>query len=446
MSVKGQYLARVSRAAVRAAVLLMGFAFLGAPAQAVTVSGLYSVEVPVDGSSSAQLQQGYEEGLRRVLVRVSGSRDVLSRDGIQSVLAEAESLLLSYQFLSGDDAGNRLQMSFGAVGVNRALASIDAPVWGANRPLTLAWIAVEERGSRRLITEGAESDQWQSAFAQAAGERGLPVALPSENFRGDRELLSEIWGQFVGRVRSSAPDTSHDVMALVRVSQSGGQWRAGWVFDGMAMDGGEEVVTAANPQALARAVIDRWADRYAGRYAVAAGEVGDLPQVDIVVQGIQSVEDYGKATRILEGFTPVQAVGASRVKGDQLTLRVTFNGELDQLKEYVALDPRFIPLDAGSFVPEPEPESSEPQPESASPEAQQEADPASDAEAAPEDGVESGAGAMDNAASEQAADAEPVSGELPLDSEGAEQAFESLYQLLYYRWQPSPAIGNGVEE
>lgn len=430
MSVKGQYLARVSRAAVGAAVLLMGFAFLGAPAQAVTVSGLYSVEVPVGGSSSAQLQQGYEEGLRRVLVRVSGSRDVLARDGIQSVLAKAESLLLSYQFLRGDDGGSRLQMSFGAVGVNRALASIDAPVWGANRPLTLAWIAVEDRGSRRLITGGAETDQWRSAFAQAASERGLPMALPPENFRGDRELLSEIWGQFVGRVRSSAPDTSHDVMALVRVSQSGGQWRAGWVFDGMAMDGGEELVTAANPQALARAVIDRWADRYAGRYAVAAGEVGDLPQVDIVVQGIRSVEDYGKVNRILEGFTPVQAVGASRVKGDQLTLRVTFNGELDQLKEYVALDPRFIPLDAGSFVPEPDPE----------------ADPASEAEAAPEAGVESGAGAMDNATSEPVAKAGPVSGELPLDSVGAEQAFESLYQLLYYRWQPSPAIGNAGEQ
>ncbi|RBP31036.1 hypothetical protein DET50_10654 [Marinobacter pelagius] len=444
MSVKGQYLARVSRAAVRAAVLLMGLAFLGAPAQAVTVSGLYSVEVPVDGSSSAQLQQGYAEGLRRVLVRVSGSRDVLARDGVQSVLAEAESLLLSYQFLRGDDGGNRLQMSFGAVGVNRALASIDAPVWGANRPLTLAWIAVEERGSRRLITEGGEPDQWQSAFAQAASERGLPIALPPENLRGDRELLSEIWGQFVGRVRSSAPDTSHDVMALVRVSQSGGQWRAGWVFDGMAMEGGEESVTAPNPRALAQAVIDRWADRYAGRYAVAAGEVGDLPQVDIVVQGIQSVEDYGKVTGILEGFTPVQAVGASRVKGDQLTLRVTFSGELDQLKEYVALDPRFIPLDAGSFVPEPEPESSESLPES--PETQGEADSASEAEAAPETRVESGAGAMDNAASGQTADAEPVSGDLPLDSEGAEQAFESLYQLLYYRWQPSPAIGNGVEE
>lgn len=441
MSVKGQYLARVSRAAVRAAVLLLGFAFLGAPAQAVTVSGLYSVEVPVDGSSAAQLQQGYAEGLRRVLVRVSGSREVLARDGVQSVLSEAESLLLSYQFLRGEDGVNRLQMSFGAVGVNRALASIDAPVWGANRPLTLAWIAIEERGSRRLITQGAGADQWQAAFQRAASERGLPVVLPPERFQGDRELLSEIWGQFVGRVRSSAPDTSHDVMALVRVSQSGGQWRAGWVFDGMAMDGGEEVVTVPNPGALAQAVVDRWADRYAGRYAVAAGEVSELPQVDIVVQGIQSVADYGKVTQILEGFTPVRAVGASRVKGDQLTLRVTFSGELDQLKQYVALDPRFIALDSGSFVAEPEPEAAAPD---AGPENSGEATP--DAEAAPETGVESATDSNAGVATEMSTTTGPGDEALPLDAEGAEQAFESLYQMLYYRWQPSPAIGNAGEE
>lgn len=443
MSVKGQYLARVSRAAVRAAVLLLGFAFLGAPAQAVTVSGLYSVEVPVDGSSTAQLQQGYAEGLRRVLVRVSGSRDVLARDGIQSVLAEAESLLLSYQFLRGEDSGNRLQMSFGAVGVNRALASIDAPVWGANRPLTLAWVAVEDRGSRRLVTQGGGADQWQSLFQQAASERGLPLALPPGRFQGDRELLSEIWGQFVGRVRSSASDISHDVMALVRVSQSGGQWRAGWVFDGMTMDGGEEVVTAPDPRSLAQAVIDRWADRYAGRYAVAAGEVGDLPQVDILVQGIQSVADYGRVTQVLEGFTPVRAVGASRVKGDQLTLRVTFSGELDQLKQYVALDPRFIPLDSGSFAAEPEPEE-----EAAAPDAEAvpETESTPEAEASPEAGAGEGGTSETTGAGNQTAGTEPATEALPLDAEGAEQAFESLYQVLYYRWQPSSAIGNAGEE
>src|SRR5690554_7382749 len=54
---------------------------LATPAAAVSVSGLYNADVPVQGGSSAALQQGYADGLRQVMVRVSGSRDVLQREG-----------------------------------------------------------------------------------------------------------------------------------------------------------------------------------------------------------------------------------------------------------------------------------------------------------------------------------------------------------------------------
>jgi hypothetical protein len=170
------------------------------------------------------------------------------------------------------------------------------------------------------------------------------VAFPPESFGGKRELLSDIWGQFVGRVRSASADIDHDALALVRISRSGGQWRAGWVFGGKAMDAGEESLMADSPEALAQAVVNRWTELYASRYAVAAGEVGESPQVDIVVRGVSTLADYGKITKVLEGLTPVVSVGASRVKENQLTLRVAFSGELDQLKEYIALDPRFVAL------------------------------------------------------------------------------------------------------
>ncbi|OZB03685.1 MAG: hypothetical protein B7X58_15340, partial [Marinobacter sp. 34-60-7] len=303
---------------------------------AVTVSGLYSVDVPVEGSSASNLAAGYAEGLSRVLVRVSGTRDVLSMDGVDGILSEAESLLLSYQ-VRRQDGESRLQMSFGAVGVNRALAAIGAPVWGANRPLTLAWIAVQDGGARNLLTSGAEdsaptdaaggADEWRRAFARAAAARGLPVAFPPRSASEDRVLLSDLWGQFIGRIQEASGDLSHDVLALMRVSRSGGQWRAGWVFEGMGMEPSEQSVNADTPDALAEAVINQWAEQYARRYAVAAEDVDGAPRVDIMVEGVSSIADYGQVTRALAGFTPVTSVGASRVRGDRLTVQVTFNGE-----------------------------------------------------------------------------------------------------------------------
>ncbi|WP_296936117.1 DUF2066 domain-containing protein [uncultured Marinobacter sp.] len=417
--------------------LLVGFS---AQAAAVTVSGLYSAKVPVEGSSPAQLAQGYADGLSQVLVRVSGTRDVLAMEGVETLLSDAESLLLSYQVARDESGQSVLSMSFGAVGVNRALASIDAPVWGANRPLTLAWIAAEDRGSRTLVTRPDEgggqegAGTWRAAFDEAARKRGLPVALPPSDFAAERELLSDIWGQFIGRVKSASEDLDHDVLALVRVSRAGGQWRAGWVFDGMAMNAGEESVTAQTPEALAEAMINRWAELYASRYAVAASEVGDSPQVDIVLRGVTSLEDYARANKVLEGLTPVVSVGAHRVRNEQLTLRVAFSGELDQLREYIALDPRFVPMEAD--VPA---EPSNTPPITTDPEASSAADAAN----APETEEAQPAGSE-----QQTSEEEPEQTSLftyqpvPVDEEEAREAFESLYQVLYYRWQPSSVIGS----
>jgi hypothetical protein len=126
-------------------ILGLFLAGLCAPASAVTVSGLYAADVPVASASADDLAEGYAAGLSKVFVRISGTRDVLSMDGVKPLLADAESLLLSYQVLRNESGESHLRMTFGAVGVNRALASVNAPVWGANRPLTLAWIAVEDR-------------------------------------------------------------------------------------------------------------------------------------------------------------------------------------------------------------------------------------------------------------------------------------------------------------
>lgn len=411
-------------------LILVAMSLFSLPASAVTVPGLYSVEVPVESSQPDDLAKGYAEGLSRVFVRVSGSSDVLEQAGVQALLDDAEALLQSYQYLRSDEGGNRLQMAFGAVGVNRALASVDAPVWGANRPLILAWIAVESNGSRNLLHQEDGTDQpsqWLDAFRKAAEDRGLPVALPPESYSGRRELMSDIWGQFTGNVRAASGDLSHDLISLVRVSQSGNQWRAGWVFDGMGLEGTEQSVTASDPGNLAAAVVGRWADAFAKRYAVAGSDVGESPQVDIVLHGIEGLKAYADANRAMRNLSPVENAGATATRDSRVTLRVAFSGEIEQLKQYIALDPRLVPL--------------------------------SDAEVSqlPTDEQEAGSGQVQPQESEaptsflMAPVTDTSSGQmftydtLLSGQEDADQAFESLYQVLHYRWQPASVIEGDPE-
>lgn len=428
-------------------VLLMTVGLSG-PAAAVTVSGLYSVEVPVATSQPDDLKQGYAEGLRRVFLRVSGTRDVLQTQGVEALLADAESLLQSYQFLRADaqDGQNRLRMTFGAVGVNRALASLDAPVWGANRPLTLAWVAVEEHGDRQLVVRPddsalAQADAgavWQQAFLSAAASRGLPVTLPPARFQGDRELLSEIWGQFMGSVRNVSGELDHDLISVVRVRRSGGQWRAGWVFEGRGFDESDSSVVADSPEELAARITGRWADLLAAKYAVAAGDVSDSPQVDIVIDGVNTLDDYARINAVLQDLTPVLRVGAVRVKSDQATMRVAFSGELEQLKEYIALDVRFVPLsDQDAPVKEREFEGVGEKGDQRGDQRELKSRDSAGSTDTGELGAE--ASFPDNVTNDPLFKYQP----LMVDEQESEQMFESLYQVLRYRWQSAPVIESG---
>ena len=193
-------------------------------------------------------------------------------------------------------------------------------------------------------------------------------------------------------------------------------------------------LSLAGSEVLDEAVGNGCAELYASRYAVAASEVGDSPQVDIVLRGVTALEDYARANKVLEGLTPVVRVGAHRVRDEQLTLRVAFSGELDQLREYIPLDPRFVPMESDVPAERPGPAPTA-EGQLTSSDANTEAATGSE-EAQPEDPDQqtSVAGPEETAQFTY----QPV----PVDEEEAQEAFESLYQVLYYRWQPSSVIGS----
>lgn len=104
-------------------------------------------------------------------------------------------------------------------------------------------------------------------------------------------------------------------MSLVRVSRSGSQWRAGWVFDGMGLDSTEQSVTADTREELASRLVGRWAEMFADRYAVAGSDVGESPQVDIVVHGVTTLSDYARVSGALKNLSPVVEAGAAGQAG-----------------------------------------------------------------------------------------------------------------------------------
>lgn len=318
-------------------------------ARAVVVSDLYRATVPVSGQSESQLAEAHQAGLELVLVRVSGDRNVTGRDGMEDHLEDARSLLESSHMVSGDNNDDRLQMTFSAREVNRALAEAGAPVWGMNRPLTLAWIAVQDGGDRGLLVETGESSEqgWSALIRDRASVRGLPLVLPPADRASDRTLLSEVWGQFMGQISRASSGIDHDLLAVVRVISRNGGWQASWQYRGRGIEQSGSV-TADNPSALASALVDTLAGELASRYAVTGGAIDTGPYLRLAVEGVRSPTDYAAIKRALSQLNPVESVGAMTVTPDRIVFRVEHTGEVAQLQQNIALDDRFRTLDGDS--------------------------------------------------------------------------------------------------
>jgi uncharacterized protein len=293
------------------------------PADAARVAGLYEADVEM----TAGREEAFREALGEVLVRVTGRRDVTARAEVAPLLAAAADYAQQFR----QPAPGRLWVSFDGAALERELTRLNQPVWGAERPNVLLWIAVDAGGGQRfVVASGAEFEEEaaiRDMVAEAAARRGVPVMFPLMDAE-DRALASfpEVWGGFDDSILAASQRYGADAVVVGRLAAEDvghGRWT---MFGADVSDRWSAGVTDA---------IDRIADGFAARFAVVSS--GENRTVRLAVSGVQSVEDYGRINRFLAGLTAVQTLGVETVEGDQVVFRVSLRGEAAMLDEAVRL-------------------------------------------------------------------------------------------------------------
>lgn len=293
------------------------------PAESARVPGLYQAEVEFEGSRD----DGFRAALAAVLVRITGRRDVAERPEAQALLANAASFAQQFR----QPAPGRLWAAFDGAALERELGRSGFPVWGAERPSTLLWIAVDAGGGQRFVISSAaefeEEAQVRQVVEAAAQRRGLPVMLPLMDAE-DRAQASfaEVWGGFEDSIRAASARYGADAVLVGRLATEDlghGRWS-------LFTEDGEERWTGAAEES-----IDRVADLFAARFAVVGS--GETRVLRMVVAGVESVEDFGRVSRFLGGLTAVESLGVETVDRDRITFRVALRGEPAALDEAVRL-------------------------------------------------------------------------------------------------------------
>jgi len=321
------------------------------PASAYTAApmDLYGGEVPVADESPENRSAALQQVLRKVLVRVSGNRGVLNAAAVPQVLQEAGSLVQKFRYRSqaappeSGEAGEKfLHARFDPAGLHRVMARHGLPVWLAQRPRVLLWVATEENGVRRLLNVG-EDIALQGLLRQRARERGMPLQVPLLDLE-DRAAItaSDIWSGYADAIKQASSRYPHDVVLSGRMRSLGNGrwsgewrlWREGRYFDMTADAGGMVGVLVSG--------IDLAQDQLASGAATSAVARADLTRV--LVEGVYGLEAYSRLLRLVAAITEIQSLVVLEVSAEGLLLgaqvergRESLARELEAIPELIRL-------------------------------------------------------------------------------------------------------------
>jgi hypothetical protein len=337
----------------RSGALALMLAMLPLVGMAAEVSGLYSAESPVFSQKRSERETAMVSALAEVLVKVSGRRDAALLPGVAQATRSPGKFLQQYRYraLSAEERERALQEAtasnvkaadpqivlfrFDKAAVDKVLRDNDLPVWGATRPATLAWLAVQDEDNRYLV--GNDSlEPARELLMREAQRRGLALLLPLMDLEDQQSLsFADVWGGFRDPIlRASARYRTESVLVGRMYRTNSGEWQAQWTL----MEG-PQIQSWAAAGVLPAEVIDEGVsgtiEVLASRYAPVAGELAGLLPVTVV--DVRNLRDYARVMRYLQSLQPVVQLQVERVDADQVTFELDVKGGPEAIAQTIAL-------------------------------------------------------------------------------------------------------------
>jgi hypothetical protein len=331
------------RMAMAALFSLLLFAF---EAQALEVKGLYEAEVVAEGEEAAQRNSAIRAAFEKMLVKVTGHRNIAARTELSDDLDKAARYVQQYSYrledMPVDPAVEQeaavpkryLKVAFDAQAVDRLLRQRRLPVWSSNRPSGLVWLGEEVGGKRRLV--GGEGIAAESVQLSAM-ERGVPLDFPLMDLEDQAKMrVADLWGDFERAIWGASYRYSPDFVLTGRLISMGPTlWRAQWrLYHGDRLSSWER--DGADQSLVAYDGVQHAVDLLAARYAP-IGSASDSIRVRLRIAGIGDIKDYAGVGRFLRSQSMLEWVGLESVQADVVTYDLQVRGGVEVLEQGLEL-------------------------------------------------------------------------------------------------------------
>jgi len=308
-------------------------------AGAAVSAQLFESEVIVPSQAPALRAEAMKSALEGVLVRVSGEASVLQTEPAQALLQKPSRLVQQYRYFTVPNSQPpilKLWVRFDGEVIQQALQQQGGAYQAAERPDTLVWLAVDDRGERYLVAADDQTDVHRQMALQAR-QRGLPILFPLMDLEDQSQArFTDIQDGFLDNVvRASARYNPQAILAGYLQHDAFAGWSARWYLD----VAGNPASWSDNRQQLAALLqqgVDDAADYLASRFA--GMDKGDsYNAVRISVGGVNSLAAYARVNQYLASLTPVTAYQVELINGSEVQYLLRLNGGVQDLAHTVSI-------------------------------------------------------------------------------------------------------------
>ncbi|QIR14394.1 DUF2066 domain-containing protein [Shewanella aestuarii] len=316
---------------------------------AVEVSQLDEADIVVPSRASNIKVEALKEALAKVFVKNSGSPSVVMHPLVKAQIDNPEVLLTQYGYRQVDD-NLVLSASFDHKRIIDTLRQADLAVWGAQRPLTLLWLTVEQ-DNETVILADSSNNPLRASFASSSINKGIPLLLPLMDL-DDLMAVSatDVKGMFTDVVSDSSARYQADYFAIADITPTVGavrfqislfdKTRQNGLLQPLIMQQGQTV----DENAAVNRIVSLLADYYIGQYAIAS--TGNSIQTSVSFVGIDSMSQLVELESYLKQLSAVKAISVKQLQNNIVAFNVSLFGSVDDLQRLLNIDKRLSKIDA----------------------------------------------------------------------------------------------------
>ena len=315
---------------------------------AVTVSNLYRAELvlPVEADEARLLNRAFAIAAQEVLERVSGNREAIDGRLLKEVRKNAATWVAQHAVETVSELlevngsltpAKRITVTFYEQSINAFLSNNQLPIWGANRPSILLWLATDQGQGRDLAGVASPSILLNDISTHAA-KLGLPIYAPLlDDIDKSSLAAAEVWGFFEDSIKLASRRYQTDIVVAVRANQQ----QALITGDALVIFPSSEVVmlplSAVNTVEFAQSINEQLAALFTSKYA-AVRDANEKRFVTLQVTGIGSFQDLQSVQNYLASIELVRSWHMVSLMDDKVQFKLSIDGNSDKLNSVIALD------------------------------------------------------------------------------------------------------------